>query len=49
MKDRRTVVFANIDKLKSFSAQIDDKDSKQAMNAFAEVLDKVKFVTISYK
>lgn len=49
MKDRRTVVFANIDKLKSFSAQIDDKDSKQAMNAFAEVLDKVKFVTLSYK
>lgn len=47
MKNRREVIFFNVDKAQGLSAQMtgDDKTGK----AFAEVLNKIKFVTISVK
>ena len=48
MKNRREVIFVNVDKLSGFTSQLDG-DAKKASIAFAEVLDKVKFITISYK
>lgn len=47
MKNRREVLFINVDKANSMSSQMtgDEKTSK----AFAEILSKIKYITLSMK
>lgn len=47
MKNRREVLFINVDKANSMSSQM--TGSEKGSKAFAEILNKIKYVTLSMK
>lgn len=48
IKSRRFVMFFNVDKVLSYSVVFGDKAKKQ-LNAYAQVVEKIKYVTISMR
>ena len=47
MKDRKAVIYGNVSKLKDMAAQ--SGNSSRDLKAFDAVLDKIKYITLSYK
>jgi len=49
MQERKATFFVNIKKAKEKAKDMQDKDAKKIMNAFAEIIDKVDYITFSMK